>query len=200
MVNVDSSNRPPENDPRGERRKGSLLAALAATVVAILILTSLNQLPGEESVPTTLAEASPTTRVVPAPTPSSVTGDLGVATLQFGENELEASFDECDLEPLRSGETFRAGGLQLPATDQHGVEWTIRVIINHYGPGTYHFAAIGPDGNPGYQIFSPSDKTDDLVAKIDDRSAVFQTAFFPRSEGELEIPVIITVDCIQRTS
>lgn len=198
MISVDSSNGPHRSDLRSERRKGPLLTTLVALVVASLAIpTSQDRLSEGESIPAIPAGAGSSAQV-PAPTLLSTTGNLGVVAMQFGGTELEASFDECDLRPLRTDETFRAGGLQLPAADQLGVEWTIRVIINHYGPGTFHFEAIDPDGNPGYLAAFPNHANSSrLVARIDETSAVFQTVFFARSAVEPEMPVTIAIDCVQ---
>jgi hypothetical protein len=113
--------------------------------------------------------------------------------MEFEDTLLTAGLDECPLELLRNDEALE---LEVLGTDQTGVEWRMKVILNVPNPGSVRFEAKDTsDGAPYYKagLGAPLSR-----AYVGETSAVYATLFFDESglEGDLtDYRGAVTIEC-----
>lgn len=196
-----------ENDLEQSRKRSTIpwlvaafLVVVAGTVGLIALTNGEDEGPvADRSVPPT--EASNSTTAAPTPTTQATESagvTKGTVMMEFNDTVLEASFEECSLEPLHNEESFRAGGLRLDAAAPDGTEWQVSAMLNFREPGDFQFEAVGPDGQPNLLAW-PDQPGTTIESEITDASAVFSTQFFDRAEDietqAADIPVEVTITC-----
>lgn len=144
------------------------------------------------SIPTTTTRPSTTVTTEPA------VGSIGTLLMEFNDMALEATFEDCSLEPLLNDESFRAGGLRLDANAADGTEWQVSAMLNFREPGDFQFEAVGPDGQPNLLAW-PDQPGTTIESEISEVAAVFNTQFFDRGESSetqaADIPLVVTIAC-----
>lgn len=199
VIDIDKS------DPEENKRRSRVWVAAASLVAVVgtigLLVATNNEDPGpsvEGPVSSTASTSTTTAPTSTTETTQSAVGSVGTVLMKFDDVVLEATFENCSLEPLLNEESFRAGGLRLDARAEDGTEWQVSAMLNFREPGDFQFEAVGPDGQPNLLAW-PDQPGTTIESSISEEEAVFNTQFFDRGEDmetqAADLPVEVTITC-----